>query len=399
MKILLTISSHLDPNSGAAGTTLRLGREYEKLGHEVQFYSFDNLPKRLPAAIRMVTFPEVAASHVFNLVRQQAIDVVDAPTGDGWLWAKWLKQSNKQLPLIVTRSHGLENTLHLDYLKEATKGNLKLNWKYFLYRGSWRLWEETTALKNADLVFLLNREDANFAVKQLQVNRDRIHVVANGIPDSFIGLPFEPLPAASNAPLHIAQIGTYVERKGIRYTVPALNSILQRYSHVHISFLGTGCPETQVYEDFAPELRDRITVIPRYSLEELPTLLKDHQIKLFAPLSEAFGKVLVEAMSCGLAPVTSAAAGPLEVVRDGHDALVVPIGNAIAIEAALEQLIRDQTYLETIRRNAYATAQDYSWSNVANQRLCLYQAALTELHSQNIPETSKKSHSHKVSDH
>jgi len=379
MKILLTISSYLDPNSGAAGTTLRLGREYEKLGHEVQFYSFDNLPKRIPAALKMLAFPEVAASHVFNLVRQQAIDVVDAPAGDGWLWAKWLKQSNKQLPLIVTRSHGLENTLHLDYLKEATKGNLKLSWKYFLYRGSWRLWEETTALKNADLVFLLNREDANFAVKQLQVDRDRIHVVANGIPDSFIGLPFEPLPAASNAPLHIAQIGTYIERKGIRYTVPALNSILQRYSHVHISFLGTGCPETQVYEDFAPELRDRITVVPRYTLEELPTLLKDHQIKLFAPLSEAFGKVLVEAMSCGLAPITSAAAGPLEVVCEGHDAIVVPVQDSRAIEQSLEHLILDQSRLEKLRQNAYATAQNYSWSQIAHRRLTLYDKKLQAL--------------------
>ena len=378
MKILLIISSHLDPNSGAAGTTLRLGREYEKLGHEVQFYSFDNLPKRLPAAIQMLAFPEIAANHVLNLVRQQAIDVVDAPGGDGWLWSKLLRKPDKQLPLLVTRSHGLENTLHLDYLKEAAKGNLKLSWKYFLYRGSWRLWEEATSLRNADLVFLLNKADAEFAENELCVQRDRVHVVANGIPDSFIELPFEPLSDTLDAPLSIAQIGTYIDRKGIRYTVPALNAILQRYPHVRVSFLGTGCPETQVYDDFAPELRDRITVIPRYPLEELPALLKDHQIKLFAPLSEAFGKVLVEAMACGLAPVTSAAAGPLEVVRDEHDALVVPIGDAIAIEVALEKLINQPLYLTEVRRNAYKTAQSYSWQNVAHKRLFLYEKAQLE---------------------
>ena len=47
MKILLAIHHPLDPNLGAPGVTWRLGQEYIKLGHEVKFFSFDDLPKFL----------------------------------------------------------------------------------------------------------------------------------------------------------------------------------------------------------------------------------------------------------------------------------------------------------------------------------------------------------------
>jgi glycosyltransferase involved in cell wall biosynthesis len=123
-------------------------------------------------------------------------------------------------------------------------------------------------------------------------------------------------------------------------------------------------------------VRDQIDVIPRYPHQMLPTLLKGHQIKLFPSISEAFGKALVEAMACGLAPITTATQGPMEIVCDQHDAIVIPSRNNQAIEQALEQLITDLPYLEKLRRNAYATAQRYSWQRIAQDRLSLYQKAL-----------------------
>ena len=61
MKILLTIHHHLDPNSGAPGVTWKLGQEYQKLGHEVEYYSFDKLP-HLPGMVESMMFPEFLAS-------------------------------------------------------------------------------------------------------------------------------------------------------------------------------------------------------------------------------------------------------------------------------------------------------------------------------------------------
>lgn len=371
MNILLTIHHELDPHSGAPGSVLKLGQAYQALGHQVHYYSFDNLPRWVPGRATGIVFPEFLAAHLATTCDR--FDVVDASTGDAWVWGSVLRRFTQQRPILVTRSHGLEHTVHLDYLEEARQGTLHLSWKYPIYHGGFRLWEVATSLRCADLVLLLNHQDLKYVTDVLGVAPDRAHVSLNGIPDDFLNLPFEPLPDDA---ISIAQIGTYIPRKGTRYSVPALNTILQRYPQVFVSLLGTGCPEAEVYADFAAEVRDRVTVIPKFNHSRLPELLKGHQIKLFSPISEGFGKALVEAMACGLAPVTTAAPGPLEVVRDGHDAIVVPIRNQLAIEQALERLIGDRAYLQHLRHNAYATAQQYSWMQTAQQRLALYEAAL-----------------------
>ena len=371
MKILLTIHHPLDPNSGAPGSVLKLGQLYQHLGHEVQYLSHDDLPKRLPD----VLFPEFVAAYLHRHNQRHQFDVIDASTGDAWVWGTMLRRFAPNQPLLVTRSHGLEHTVHLENLEEAQRGNLPLSWKYPLYRGSVLLWEVATSLRCADRVFLLNHQDQKYAIETLGVQPERIAVTPNGIPDQFLNLPLEPLPLDVEK-LQIACIGTYIPRKGIHYSVPALNQILDRHPHVSVSFLGTCCPEAQVHADFDAAVRDRVQVIPRFQHPTLPNLLKGHAIKLFAPLSEGFGKALIEAMACGLAPITTAAAGPLEVVRDGHDAIVIPLRDSAAIERSLERLIGDRPYLEQLRHNAYATAQKYSWLNAAKQRLALYTDAI-----------------------
>lgn len=378
MKILLTIHHELDPNKGAPGITWHLGQEYQKLGHEVQYYTLDNLPHKLPELVESVMFPEFVASHISTLSRKQAVDVVDASTGDAWLWAKMRRSNRENRPLLVTRSHGLEHIMHLELLEEARRGNLHLSWKYPIYHGGFRLWEVAASLSYADLVLMSNRLDLEYAVGKLGVKPEQARTFANGIPEVFLNLTFEPTPKAEDSVVRIAQVGTYIPRKGIHYSAPALNTILARYPQVKMSFLGTCCSEAEVYADFEPAVRDRVQVVPRYTHETLPTLLQGHQIKLFPSLSEGFSLSLTEAMACGLAPVATATPGPMEIVRNGHDAILVPSRDSQAIEQALERLITDRPYMEQLRRNAYATAQNYSWARIARDNLSFYEEALCQ---------------------
>ena len=372
MKILLTIHHPLDPHSGAPGTVLKLGQLYQSLGHEVHYLSHDNLPKHIPG----IFFPEFAAAYLYQHNRQHQFDVIDASTGDAWVWGTLFRRFASNKPLLVTRSHGLEHMVHLEALEEAQRGNLHLSWKYPLYRGSILLWEVAASLRCADLIFLLNRQDLKYTTEVLGIPSERAIVALEGIPDEFLNLPFEPLSPETG--LRIACVGTYISRKGIDYSVPALNQVLVRHPQVSVSFLGTCCPVEQVLADFDPAVRDRVQVLPRFEHQTLPDLLKGFAIKLFTPLSEGFGKALIEAMACGLAAITTAAPGPLEMVRDGHDAIVIPLRDQAAIEQALERLIRDRPYLEQLRRNAYNTAQGYGWLNAAQKRLTLYTHAIEQ---------------------
>ena len=379
MNILLTTHEDLNPNSGAAGSTLKLGQEYERLGHQVAYYSYNDLPKNLPGILKYLVFPFWVASFLWTQNSLQKFDVVDGNTGDLWLWAKWLSKFQAHSPLLVTRSLGLEHIAHRQNLEDAARGDLNLSWKYKLYRGGIHLWAVTQSLLYADLVYLLNSQERQYAIEVLGVNPDKIHLVANGIPDDLLDLPFQ-LTTGEEQTIRIAQIGTFIQRKGIKYSIWALNNLLLNYPEVEMSFLGTACPECndaeEVLANFAPNIRDRIRVIPRFERETLPELLKDHQIKLFPPLSEGFGKALVEAMACGLAPVTTATGGPQDIVSDRHDGLMVTLRDSQAIEQALAELIKDRSLLNKLRQNAYNTAQKYSWQSIAKHRTYLYEQAL-----------------------
>jgi glycosyltransferase involved in cell wall biosynthesis len=380
MRILLILHEYMDINTGAAGSTLNLGRQYEQLGHEVQYYSYDDLPRWISMKVKDLIFPECTAVRIFSSSAKDSFDVIDASTGDAWIWAKFLRRFQAIRPILVTRSHGLEHMEHLELMKDVEQGNVELSWKYSLYRGSIQLWEVATSLSCADLVFQLNSRDAEFAINHLGIDPDKTFVFPNGLPDEFLELPFEPIYLEEDASIRIAQVGTYHPRKGIYYSIPALNNILLRFPQVKASLIGTelngfGEPDT-VYADFAPTVRDRVAVIPYFEHRNLPELLKGHQIKLFPTLSEGFGKVLIEAMACGLAPITTSAPGPMDIVTEDQDAIVVPLRDSHAIEVALERLISDRQYLDKLRRNAYATAQKYSWREIAKDRLAAYEKAI-----------------------
>ncbi|MEG4352947.1 glycosyltransferase [Microcoleus sp. LAD1_D3] len=87
---------------------------------------------------------------------------------------------------------------------------------------------------------------------------------------------------------------------------------------------------------------------------------------------------LINSLACGLAPVTTSTPGPMEVVRNGDNGILVPPRDTLAIENAVERLITDRPYLENLRRNAYATAQKYSWHGNARDNLTLYEATLSQ---------------------
>lgn len=375
MNILLAIHHHLDPNAGAPGATLQVGQHYQEAGHTVQYYSFDHVPKRV-SGFSEVLFPGLLAAHLNQVVRQQSFDVVDAATGDAWVWGAFFKKAHRPRPLLVTQSHGLEHIAHLGYLEESRRGNLHLSWKYPIYRGGLHLWEVATSLRCADVVLMLNHHEADYATNVLGVSPDRVHIVGHGIPENFLNLPFASMPESPEAEIAIALVGTYIPRKGIQYSSPALNTILARHPRVRVSFFGTCCPDERVYADFQPEFHDRIRIRSRYPHDQLPQLLQGHQILLFSSFSEGFGLAILEAMACGLAPISTNIPGPTEFVMHEENGILIPPRDQQAIEWALETLITNRAHLEKIRQQAYATAQNYSWSIIAQQRLAIYTQAL-----------------------
>lgn len=368
LKVALIASCDYDPNAGVAGATVSLAAALKEKGAVCDTFFMDDLKTFTGNVLDDLLFPLKVA-----LLKRKfsAYDVLEIATGDSWVLSLLPGR-----PVIIANSHGLENVAHDNRVMEAREGRLKLSWKYTFYHGGFRLWQEKVAFRRADAALLLNGQDLKYAVNRLGVPSSKAYQVSNGIRSSFMNLPFEEIAPGSSEPIRIACVGSYIPRKGIVYSVPALNRLLKRTDHVSVSFIGTRAEADAVLKDFDASVHSRIQVIPKYDQPNLPSLLKGHQILLFPSLSEGSPLTLLEAMACGTAPVVTDIPGINDTVTDGLDALVVPARSSEAIELALKQLLSDDRLRRKLRQNAYLTAQRYSWDNVAEARLSLYTSLL-----------------------
>lgn len=369
MRILLSIHHYMDRNAGAPGVTYRLAEEYRRLGHEVELFSFDELPKDLPDSLTTLLYPQYLHARCRKLQREGGLDVIDASSGDIWFHLRMRRKEGSTV--AVTRSHGLEHMAHEARLERAQLGEMKLSWKYPIYHGGYRLWEVGQSFRQADGAVLLNREEHRYAADKFGLRQ--AEVIGNGVPDYLLRLPLAPTPGSAEEPLRIAFIGSYIPRKGVEYAAKGLVPFLDRYPRATVTFLGTQCPPEKVLADYEARFHSRIQVVPRFDHAALPELLDGHQVLLFPSLSEGMPLSLLEAMACGLAPVASRIPGPNDIVEHLENGLVVPPRDGAAIAEALLALAADRELLHRLRGQARERAQHYSWRRIAGQTLAFYE--------------------------
>ncbi len=372
MRVLLTIHHELDRHAGAAGVTVQLAEALRAAGHDADVFSWSDLPARLGAREREALFP----AFVTRQIRTTDADVVDASTADAWPWlvARELAGARRRGPLVVTRTHGLEHTFRDARTAQARAAGEAIPPLERLYHGFWRLRETELTLRLADAALFLNAADRDRAIASLGVPEARAHRIANGLPDALVGLP-EPRPRAAGAPLRVAQVGGWDVRKGSHVTVAAFDRLLRARADLTLTLLGVGDRAVDAREAFAPEVRERVTVVARFEREALPEHLAGHDVLVQPSLAEGFSLSLVEAMACGLAPVASAVGSAPDLLGAGDAGVLVPAGDAAALVAAIERLAADRPRLDALRAGAHRRAQDLGWTRIAQDTVALYRRA------------------------
>jgi glycosyltransferase involved in cell wall biosynthesis len=92
---------------------------------------------------------------------------------------------------------------------------------------------------------------------------------------------------------------------------------------------------------------------------------------------EPFGMTIVEAMRCGLPVVsTDCPYGPGEIIQDGVDGRLVPVGDREALAAALLELVRDDDRRRRMGRAAARNAERFAPAPVVNQAERLFEDAI-----------------------
>jgi glycosyltransferase involved in cell wall biosynthesis/GT2 family glycosyltransferase len=377
LRVLLALHHRIAPGGGAPGATLALGDALTALGCRVDYFGYDQAfgPDSVDSIGSSVKFPwELSA---FLKKRGREFDVLDVSTGDAWAWASF-GRSGGSTAALVTRSHGLEQTVDRWQRQEAAAGKVKLSWKYPLYHGGYRLWEVRRSMKLSDHCLLLNPLDKQIAVDELGIPADRISLVENGIGRQFLGLP-RPVDREPGEPLRMAAIGTWIDRKGKRLIVDTAERLQKAGVPFSITLLGTGADEVQVRGDFSPASRHFVKVVPKYKNEELPALLAPAQVLLALSFTEGYALALPEGMACGLAPVATDVGAASLVVRNGDNGSLIPSGNAERVVETLTKWAADPAELVRVRTAAQASVQRHGWEHVAAKTIDIYESVLSRL--------------------
>jgi len=154
----------------------------------------------------------------------------------------------------------------------------------------------------------------------------------------------------------IVSAGRLAEAKNFPLLIDAMALLCRRLPAARLFILGQG--------DQEPRLRAQIASLGLSDVVRLCGFQRNPwkyiaRADVFALTSryEGFGNVLVEAMACGVPVVVTSSPGPLEIVRDNVDGVIVAEHTPAAVAQALEAVLTD----DRRRASMAAAARDASY--------------------------------------
>jgi mannosyltransferase len=145
----------------------------------------------------------------------------------------------------------------------------------------------------------------------------------------------------------IGCFGRIRAQKGSDVFVEAMLRLLPRYPDFAAVMVGAITPDQMMFANDlkkrieAAGLTSRIVISGELPIEEVQRWYKRLTIYAFTSRNEGFGLTLIEAMAVGAALVAARAGAAELVVEDGVTGVLTPPGDADALIAALEPLMRD----------------------------------------------------------
>jgi glycosyltransferase involved in cell wall biosynthesis len=183
------------------------------------------------------------------------------------------------------------------------------------------------------------------------VDPERIGVLPYGIDSKLFkfGRP------KKDAPFTALFVGQKVARKGLRSLVRAWKELGLRSArlivaggHVRDQSLLSGFE--RVYEE-----------VPRTGLQQLIELYQQADVFVLPSVAEGFGHVYLEALSCGTPILCTENTGGADVIREGLDGWVVPVGDRAAIRDRLAWCADHRSIVQEMRESARMTGEMHTW--------------------------------------
>jgi len=171
-----------------------------------------------------------------------------------------------------------------------------------------------------------------------------------------------------------AVVAQLIPRKGHRYLLEALPTLLEAHPDLRVLLLGKGPSEADIRSRIeALGLSGRVVMAGfRNDLEQILPCL---DLLIHPALMEGLGVSLLQAASAGLPIIAVNAGGMPEAVRDGINGLLVPGGDSQALVDAISRLLSDPDLAATMGAAGRAlVSNEFSIDAMVEGNLAVYRS-------------------------
>ncbi|MFD5520172.1 glycosyltransferase family 4 protein [Streptomyces sp. NPDC127066] len=226
------------------------------------------------------------------------------------------------------------------------------------------------AYRRLDTLTTVTEADATAYRRKMRMPGVRVAALPNSVPEAV-------LPPADGAAKVIIAAGRLVPVKRYDLLIEAFALVAAEHPDWRLRIYGRGEEHERLRRLIADlDLYDSVLLMGAATPMEAEWV--KGSIAVAASDYEAFGMTIIEAMSCGLPVVsTDCPHGPGEIIEDGVDGRLVPVGDRDALGEALRGLVRDDEWRLRAGRAARKNARRFAPGPVVTQAERLFAEAVS----------------------
>ena len=243
---------------------------------------------------------------------------------------------------------------------------------------------EDQGLLAADAVIVPSQATAaEIAARKLVLKR--LEVVPNGV-DPDVYRPALDWPADDGYALFV---GRLVVQKGVDCLLKAFAAVIGRLPSARLVLVGDG--DLELYLKRVARylgVAHRVEFRGWQTGADLVAMYQHAAVVVVPSFYEPFGIVALEAMACARPIIASRVGGLAEIVNDGEQGYLVPLGDHLRLASRLVKLLTDPVQRQSMGLAARAQVGSFTWAAVADQTLALYRSVI-ECHNSTSIERSQ----------
>jgi glycosyltransferase involved in cell wall biosynthesis len=239
---------------------------------------------------------------------------------------------------------------------------------------------ERAVCTRADKIVTVARSVAN-EISGHDLGEKHVTPLGNGV-DTDVFFPGEQGQIQSRE-MYVLAAGRLDARKGLEDLIEAISHVVKHFPTVKLYIAGAGSLEERLRAK-AEQLALNRTVRFLGHISERSKMVELYQgavVFAHAAYYEGLPTVLLEAMACGRAVVSTAVSGALDVLSNGVNGVLVPPRAPETMAEAICRILGDTDLRARLEKAARHTVEErFSWQVVGSNYMRCYQALLNDHH-------------------